>query len=130
MELVYLHTKQIIHVMGNNEKFKGWNSQTVRKSAESTVNTIRVRIKTVSQSVNGCNNKRLERYTTRRHALLVSNSKHHGDNKREVNIIPIDNDTCSQPLPYKNYMQFVTVNKISPKWHTLNLENCIASEQA
>ena len=53
-----------------------------------------------------------------------------GDNKREVNIIPIDNDTCSQPLPYKNYMQFVTVNKISPKWHTLNIENCIASEDA
>ena len=22
-------------------------------------------------------------------------------------------------------MQFVTVNKISPKWHTLNIENCI-----
>ena len=76
--------QQIIHVMGNNEKFKGWNSQTVRKSAESTVNTIRIRIKTVCQSVNGCNNKRLERYTTRRHALLANNSKHHGDNKREI----------------------------------------------
>ena len=22
-------------------------------------------------------------------------------------------------------MQFVAVNKISPKWHTLNIENCI-----
>ena len=22
-------------------------------------------------------------------------------------------------------MQFVTVNKIRPKWHTLNLDNCI-----
>ena len=72
----------------------------------------------------------MESYTTRRHALLASNSKHHGDNKREVNIIPIDNETCSQSLPYKNYMQFVAVNKISPKWHTLNIENCIASEQA
>ena len=30
----------------------------------------------------------MESYTTRRHALLASNSKHHGDNKREVNIIP------------------------------------------
>ena len=63
-------------------------------------------------------NKRMESYTTRRHALLASNSKHHGDNKREVNIIPIDNDTRSQPLPYKNYMQFITVNQIRPKWHT------------
>ena len=84
MELVYLHTKQIIHVMGNNEKFKGWNSQTVRKSAESTVNTIRIRIKTVRESVNPCSIKRMENYTTRRHALLASNSKHQGDNKKNT----------------------------------------------
>ena len=51
VELVYLHTKQIIHVMRKNVDFKGWNSQAVRKSAESTVNTIRIRIKTASQSV-------------------------------------------------------------------------------
>ena len=66
--------------MEKNVDFKGWNSQAVRKSAESTVNTIRVRIKTASQSVNGCSIKKLENYTTRRHALLASNSKHHGDN--------------------------------------------------
>ena len=39
--------------------------------------------------------------------------------------MPIDNDTRSQPLPYKNYMQFITVNQIRPKRHTLNIENCI-----
>ena len=69
--------------MGKNVDFKGWNSQAVRKSAESTVNTIRVRIKTARESVNPCSNKRMESYTTRRHALLVSNSKHHGDNKEK-----------------------------------------------
>ena len=111
--------------MGKNVDFKGRNSQAVQKAEASMVNTIRVRIKTARESVNPCSNKRMESYTTRRHALLASNSKHHGDNKREVNIIPIDNDTCSQSLPYKNYMQFVAVNKISPKRHTLNLENCI-----
>ena len=95
--------------MRKNVDFKGWNSQTVRKSAESTVNTIRIRIKTVRESVNPCSNKRLESYTTRRHALLASNSKHHGDNKREVNPIPIDNDTRSQPLPYKSYMQILNL---------------------
>lgn len=37
--------------MGNNEKFKGRNSQAVQKAKASMVNTIWVRIKTASQSV-------------------------------------------------------------------------------
>ena len=54
VELVYLHTKQIIHVMRKNVDFKGRNSQAVQKAKASMVNTIWVRIKTASQSVNGC----------------------------------------------------------------------------
>ena len=36
----------------STKKIKGWNSQAVRKSKESTVNTIRISIKTASESVN------------------------------------------------------------------------------
>lgn len=77
--------------MGKNVDFRCRNGQSVWKVKASTVKTIWIRIKTDRESVNPCSMKRMESYTTRRHALLASNSKHHGDNKREVNIIPIDN---------------------------------------
>ena len=95
--------------MRKNVDFKGWNSQAVQKAEASMVNTIRVRINTARESVNPCSNKRLESYTTRRHALLVRNGKHHGDNKREVNIIPIDNFHAVNRSPYKSYMQILNL---------------------
>lgn len=63
------NVKQIIHGMRTTEKVKCWNSQTVRKSAESTINTIRIKIKTVRESVNPCSMKKMESYTTRRQRL-------------------------------------------------------------
>ena len=46
--------KHIIHGMRTTEKVRCWNSQTVWKAEASTVNTIRISIKTVRESVNPC----------------------------------------------------------------------------
>ena len=69
--------QQIIHGMRTTENVKCWNSQAVRKFKESTANTIRIIIKTARESVNPCSiesnfYKKMENYTTRRHALLLA----------------------------------------------------------
>ena len=62
--------------------FKGWNSQTVRKAAASTVNTIRIKIKTVSESVNRAYKKEwiVSRHGVKRYSPY---SEHLGDNTRQ-----------------------------------------------
>ena len=58
--------------MRKNVDFKGWNSQAVRKSAESTVNTIRVSIKTARESVNPCSHCRntIKDWRATRHGVM------------------------------------------------------------
>ena len=54
-ELVHLLKKQIVHAKEHRRRrilFRGWNGQAVWKFKESTVKTIRIKIKTASESVN------------------------------------------------------------------------------
>ena len=61
-------------MMGTSGVVKGRNSQAVQKAEASMVNTTWIRIKTASQSVNGCSiegnlYKRVDSYKTRRQRL-------------------------------------------------------------